>query len=394
MCVFRKDAAGCYIYANGRFCETVGKALEEVLGRTDFDIFTPELAEKYRQTDLRLLETGRGVEKIEEHRSSACGPHCRCGGRRSVGGPLDRHADTTYLQVLLTPLLDGEGQTFGIQGAFWDVTPRLAAEQPLRQLAANLERANREAGALQRRAGAVRLRRLARPAGAAAHGGQLRAAAGSAATKASSTPTPTNSSAIAVDGATRMQRLINDLLDLLAGRHAAGELAAGSISARSLERRARQPAGGHRRKRRRGSTHGLLPDGAGRCARSWCQLFQNLIGNALKFRRTAAPVIRVDGRARGRELAVSRSRTTASASSRSTPERIFVIFQRLHTPREYPGNGHRAGHLQADRRAPRRPDLGRVAARTRQSFFFTLPVVRNPVVQTASADASSPTELV
>ena len=56
-------------------------------------------------------------------------------------------------------------------------------------------------------------------------------------------------------------------------------------------------------------------------------------------------------------------------------ERIFVIFQRLHTRDGVPRHGHRPGDLQEDRRAARRPDLGRESSRAQGStFFFTIPV--------------------
>ena len=59
---------------------------------------------------------------------------------------------------------------------------------------ARLDAAGAGAGALQRRAGAVRLRRLARPAGAAAQGGRASASCCSSATAASSTSGPTSTS--------------------------------------------------------------------------------------------------------------------------------------------------------------------------------------------------------
>ena len=58
-------------------------------------------------------------------------------------------------------------------------------------------------------------------------------------------------------------------------------------------------------------------------------------------------------------MGASRAATTASASSRSTPTRIFVIFQRLHAAGRLRGHRHRAGDVQEDRRVPRRAHLAR-----------------------------------
>ena len=67
------------------------------------------------------------------------------------------------------------------------------------------------------------------------------------------------------------------------------------------------------------------------------QLFQNLVGNALKFRNSRPPEVEVGARAEG---AVWRFwvRDNGIGMDPKHAERIFVIFQRLHR-KEYPGTG-------------------------------------------------------
>jgi signal transduction histidine kinase len=68
------------------------------------------------------------------------------------------------------------------------------------------------------------------------------------------------------------------------------------------------------------------------------QLFQNLIGNAIKFRGTEKPVIQVRAESAGPEWTFSVSDNGIGIDPQFA-ERIFVIFQRLHSREEYPGTG-------------------------------------------------------
>ena len=107
------------------------------------------------------------------------------------------------------------------------------------------------------------------------------------------------------------------------------------------------------------------------------QLFQNLIGNAIKFCMDRAPRIRV-------EAAQEAGRWRFSVTDNGigiTPEyrgQLFVIFKRLHTRREYPGTG--IGLAICKRIVERHggeigiesaPDGGSV-------FWFTLPEEESP----------------
>ena len=141
--------------------------------------------------------------------------------------------------------------------------------------------------------------------------------------------------AYAVEGATRMQTLIQDLLIFSrAGKNGAGFQATecAAIVAEALKN---LQAGIQ-------ESHAVIACDAlpmVHADRSQLgQLFQNLIGNALKFRGADPPVIRISADLQGSEWVFA----VADNGIGIAPEhkdQIFGIFQRLHTRAEYPGNG-------------------------------------------------------
>jgi hypothetical protein len=140
----------------------------------------------------------------------------------------------------------------------------------------------------------------------------------------------------AVDGAQRMQQLINDLLTFSrVGRttDGFGKVDLGVVAAAAAEQleQARQEVDGD-------IVLGALPTVAGDPVLLQV-LMANLIGNGLKFhRKGVAPVVRVDARREGDmwEMTIT---DNGIGIEPEYGEKIFVIFQRLHGRDDYPGTG-------------------------------------------------------
>jgi chemotaxis family two-component system sensor kinase Cph1 len=69
-----------------------------------------------------------------------------------------------------------------------------------------------------------------------------------------------------------------------------------------------------------------------------CQLFQNLVGNAIKFRGKEALAISVRAEKKDEHWLFSVADNGIGIEPEHA-ENIFVVFQRLHARTEYPGNG-------------------------------------------------------
>ncbi len=119
------------------------------------------------------------------------------------------------------------------------------------------------------------------------------------------------------------------------------------------------------------------------------QLFQNLVGNAIKFRKKeAAPTIRisVSGQQGMREWTVG-IHDNGIGIDQAYYERIFRIFERLHRAEEYPGTG--LGLALCKKIVDRHGGRMWVESKPGQgsSFYFTL-----PKSEAAGGDCTSPYE--
>ena len=110
------------------------------------------------------------------------------------------------------------------------------------------------------------------------------------------------------------------------------------------------------------------------------QVIQNLISNAIKFRGPEPPVIHISAVAQGKEW-IFLVKDYGIGLNEAYSEKIFVMFQRLHTKEEYPGTGIGLAIVKkiVDRHG------GRIWVESEEdkgaTFFFTIPKATNKTAQ-------------
>ncbi len=219
------------------------------------------------------------------------------------------------------------GRSPGRRSSNRDITERKQAEEAIKQYTADLKRSNEE---LQQFA-YVASHDLQEPLRAVASFTQLL----SERYKGKLDKKADEFIAFAVDGANRMQTLINDLL---------------SYSRLETRGKPQEPTDSHAALGRALANLGTAIQESGALVTNddlpmvkadesqLAQLFQNLIGNAIKFHGQEPPRVHVSAIPRGGEWLFT-VRDNGIGIAQEYRERIFSIFQRLHSREEYPGTG-------------------------------------------------------
>jgi signal transduction histidine kinase len=139
----------------------------------------------------------------------------------------------------------------------------------------------------------------------------------------------------ACEGALRMQTLINDLLAF--SRIGRTGVTAGRVNCDAAMSEVLLNLGPAIRECGATVSYAPLPEVLADSSQM-TQVFQNLIGNAIKFRGKEPPEILVQADKAGQDWLFTVSDNGIGIAPESA-ENIFVAFQRLHTRTEYPGNG-------------------------------------------------------
>jgi PAS domain S-box-containing protein len=294
------------------------KEPSEAVGKTDFDFFLPEHAQQAFEDEQQIVRTGEPLVGREEKETWPDG-------------------SLTWVSTTKMPLRDKAGKIIGTFGLSRDISDRKHAEEALDLRTQELQRSNTE---------------LEHFAYAASHDLQepLRMIASYLQLlvkrcQEALTPEGKEFIGFAVDGAKRMQNLINDLLLYSrVGRHGK---AFATVNCAEPIGQALENLTVAIEDSQAVITMDEMPEVFGDLTQL-TQLYQNLVGNALKFRGPKRPEIHIGaelrrtagkGRKKGTEEWVFWVKDNGIGIEPQYFERIFVIFQRLHTREKYPGTG-------------------------------------------------------
>lgn len=354
---FAIDVKGTVLAWNHAIEEMTGVKATEMLGKGDYEYAIPLYRERRRilvdlvisydeQTASRYLEITRDSDRLI---SQVFIPHLNNG-------------KGIYIWIVASPLYDSAGKVSGAIESIRDITTQKRLERDLNTALERTEQSNAD---------------LEQFAYVASHDLQepLRMVSSYVQLLARKYEGKLDSDAdefisFAVDGARRMQVLINDLLEY--SRVTTRGEAFKSVNCEIIIEHVLHNLKMAIEENDAVITHDPLPTvivDSGQIG----LVFQNLIGNAIKYRSKEPPLIHISARKDGNEWLFSVQDNGIGIDSKYK-ERIFIIFQRLHGRNMYSGTGL---GLAISKRIIER-HRGRIWIESEvgkgTTFYFTLPV--------------------
>jgi PAS domain S-box-containing protein len=119
--IYVKDTEGRKTISNLADFHLMGKASEaEVIGKTDFELFPKDEAEKFYADDMLVIKTGKPIINREEYF-------------------IDPEGNKQWLLTTKVPLFNYTGEVIGLAGIGRNITQQKAAEEALRETAKKLQ---------------------------------------------------------------------------------------------------------------------------------------------------------------------------------------------------------------------------------------------------------------
>jgi PAS domain S-box-containing protein len=342
---YQADLAGNLTFFNDSMCRISGIPREELMGMNNRQYTDQENAKKVYQAFNKVYRTGE--------------PRRECDWEI-----IRKDGSKGYIEASITLQKDSSGKPIGFRGMVRDITERKRAEEALKEKTEELARSNRD---------------LEQFAYVASHDLQepLRMVMSYVQLLARRYKGKLDSDAdefisFALDGSLRMWKLINDLLTYSRVGTREKELKptdCETVLDQSLNnlKVAVEENGAV-------VTHDPLPtvivDNP-----QWVQLFQNLIGNAIKFRGNEPPCVHVSASPNGNGWIFS-VRDNGIGIAPEYAESIFTIFKRLHGRQDYAGTG--IGLAICKKIVERHGGRIWVESEVQKgtTFYFTLPAIK------------------
>ncbi|MFA7398970.1 MAG: PAS domain S-box protein [Sideroxydans sp.] len=107
--IWLKDVDSRVVAVNESFFRTIGRgSMEEVLGKSDFDLWPKDLAEKYRADDIEVMNSRQQKQTVER---------------------LLQNGEMRWVETFKAPILDSLGNLIGTTGFAHDITDRIEQEE-------------------------------------------------------------------------------------------------------------------------------------------------------------------------------------------------------------------------------------------------------------------------
>ena len=110
--IYVKDISGKYSFVNTVFKDIFHLSSNDILGKTDFDLFPPDIAKEFQNNDMKVLSAKKSLE-IEEQAPQDDGLH-------------------TYISIKF-PMINNKDEIYSIGGISTDITDRKINEEKLHQ---------------------------------------------------------------------------------------------------------------------------------------------------------------------------------------------------------------------------------------------------------------------
>ena len=114
-----KDIESRFIMVNEAFAKACGFKVDEIVGRTDLELWPRDLAENYRADDQEVIRSKKR----------------KCVDERLV----NKEEGDTWIETVKTPIFDDQGRVIGTTGIARDITQRKKEEEKQRDIRSELE---------------------------------------------------------------------------------------------------------------------------------------------------------------------------------------------------------------------------------------------------------------